>query len=207
MRFPSGFVPLASLLCCVPCQWPPAFDAARAALIRPVAQKRGSRMSPGGASYRPISRLTFSSAFLRSDWSLSNSSCNGPVNIADSALRSIDGTVATMFVGVADTDSSGACQLTMAITATAAATPVIVLAHQNNGGFEATGRCVSVAGVTARRDASIRRSSSSETVTLMRSASARSCFASLSIGFTLVCGAVHLRFERAPSSHQVNFGP
>ena len=33
----TGFAPLAQLLCCAPCEWPPALDAARAAHLRPVA--------------------------------------------------------------------------------------------------------------------------------------------------------------------------
>ena len=152
-----------------------------------------------------MSRLTFSSAFLRSDWSRSNSSCNGVVSIAVSALRSIAGTVATRSMGGV-TGCSGIRQFTIVITAIAAATPVIVLAHQNSGDLAAgTARCSSGSGVTARKEASMRRSSSSETVTSIRCASSRSCLASLSIG--LVRGVIHVRFQHAPPSHQVDLGP
>src|SRR5210317_1222097 len=155
-----------------------------------------------------MSRLTFSSAFFRSDSRLSSSSCKGFVSTAASAFKSISGTTATMLSGTSAVGCCGTCQLMIAITATAAATPVIVLAHQNIGGLAGvTGRWSAISGVTASSEASIRRSSSSETLTSIRAASSRSLLASLSIGFTLVGGITQIRLERAPSSHQVYFGP
>ena len=84
------------------------------------------------------------------------------ISMAASVLRSgmgassAIGTGVVVRIGTGASGSAGVCQLSTAMTATAAATPVIVLAHQNSGGRTTRSRAVSVSGVTARSDASIR---------------------------------------------------